>query len=64
MCHLKYSMQCRNNLINKKDSYLISCPPSWDDRNYSYGHQLYPSGKYNGQKEQDEMTNNDRQNTK
>jgi hypothetical protein len=32
-----------NNLINKKDSYLILRPPSWDDRNYSYGHQLYPS---------------------
>jgi hypothetical protein len=33
----------RNNLIDKKDSYLILRPPSWDDRNYSYGHQLYPS---------------------
>jgi hypothetical protein len=31
------------NLIDKKDSYLIPRPPSWDDRNYSYGHQLYPS---------------------
>ena len=30
-------------LIDEKDSYLISCPPSWDDRNNSYGHQLYPS---------------------
>jgi hypothetical protein len=36
----------RNNLIAKKDSYLISCPPSWDDRNYSYGHQIYPSDPY------------------
>jgi hypothetical protein len=27
----------------QKDSYLIPRPPSWDDRNYSYGHQLYPS---------------------
>jgi hypothetical protein len=33
----------RNNLIDKKKSYLIPRPPSWDDRNYSYGHQLYPS---------------------
>jgi hypothetical protein len=33
----------KNNLIDKKDSYPFSCPPSWDDRNYSYGHQLYPS---------------------
>jgi hypothetical protein len=33
----------RNNLIDKKDSYLIPRPPSWDDCNYSYGHQLYPS---------------------
>jgi hypothetical protein len=22
---------------------LAPRPPSWDDRNYSYGHQLYPS---------------------
>jgi hypothetical protein len=33
----------KNNLIDKKDSYPISCLPSWDDRNYSYCHQLYPS---------------------
>jgi hypothetical protein len=33
----------RNNLIGKKDSYLIPPPPSWDDRSYSYGDQLYPS---------------------
>jgi hypothetical protein len=38
-----FKIHYRNNLINKKDYYLISCPPSWDDRNYSYGHQLYPS---------------------
>jgi hypothetical protein len=36
-------MHYRNNLIDKKDSYPIPRPPSWDDRNYSYGHQLYPS---------------------
>jgi hypothetical protein len=33
-----FKIHYRNNLIGKKDSYLISCPPS-----YSYGHQLYPS---------------------
>ena len=31
MCHLKYIY--RNNLIDKNDSYLTSCPPSWYDRN-------------------------------
>ena len=41
--HVSFKIHYRNNLIDKKDSYLISCPPSWDDRNYSYGHQLYPS---------------------
>jgi hypothetical protein len=35
----------RKNLIDKKHSYLIPRPPSWDDRNCSYGHQLYPSDK-------------------
>jgi len=29
--------------LTKKDSYPIPRPPSWDDRNCSYGHQLYPS---------------------
>jgi hypothetical protein len=24
-------------------AYLIPRPPSWDDGNYSYDHQLYPS---------------------
>jgi hypothetical protein len=57
MCHLKYIIEtitivtmhvpfrihCRNNLIDKKDSYSIPRPPSWDDRNCSYIHQLYPS---------------------
>jgi hypothetical protein len=37
--HVQFKIQYRNNLIDKKDSYLIPCPPSWDDRNYSYGHQ-------------------------
>jgi hypothetical protein len=41
--HVSFKIHYRNNLINKKGSYLISCPPSWDDRNYSYGHQLYPT---------------------
>jgi hypothetical protein len=41
--HVSFKIHYRNNLIDKKDSYPISCPPSWDDRNYSYGHQLYPS---------------------
>jgi hypothetical protein len=58
MCHLKYIIETiestknilvpfkihyRNNLIDKKDFYPIPRPPSWDDRNCSYGHQLYPS---------------------
>jgi len=33
--HVPFKIHYRNNLIDKKDS--------WDDRNYSYGHQLYPS---------------------
>jgi hypothetical protein len=41
--HVPFKIHDRNNLIDKKDSYLIPRPPSWDDRNYSYGHQLYPS---------------------
>jgi hypothetical protein len=41
--HVQFKIQYRNNLIDKNDSYLIPCPSSWDDRNYSYGHQLYPS---------------------
>ena len=47
--HVPFKIHYRNNLIDKKDSYLIPRPPSWDDRNYSYGHQLYPSayGKMN-----------------
>ena len=43
--HVPFKIHYRNNLIDKKDSYLIPCPPSWDDRNYIYGHQLYPSGQ-------------------
>jgi hypothetical protein len=41
--HMSFKIHYRNNLIDKKDSYPIPRPPSWDDRNYSYGHQLYPS---------------------
>jgi hypothetical protein len=41
--HVPFKIHYRNNLIDKKDSYLIPRPPSWDDRNYSYGHQLYHS---------------------
>ena len=41
--HVSFKIHYRNNLIDKKDSYLIPRPPSWDDRNYSNGHQLYPS---------------------
>jgi hypothetical protein len=42
--HVPFRIHYRNNLIDKKDSYPILRPPSWDDRNCSYGHQLYPSG--------------------
>jgi len=31
--HVSFKIHYRVNLIDKKDSYLISCPPSWDDRN-------------------------------
>jgi hypothetical protein len=41
--HVPFKIYYRNNLIDKKDSYLIPRPPSWDERNYSYGHQLYSS---------------------
>jgi hypothetical protein len=41
--HVSFKIHYRNNLIDQKDSYPIPRPPSWDDRNYSYGHQLYPS---------------------
>jgi len=41
--HVTFKIHYRNNLIDKKDSYLIPRPPTWDDRNCSYGHQLYPS---------------------
>jgi len=43
LMHVSFIIHYKNNLIDKKDSYPISCPPSLDDRNYSYGHQLYPS---------------------
>jgi hypothetical protein len=43
-----FKIHYRNNLIDQKDSYLIPRPPSWDDCNYSYGHQLYPSDKTDG----------------
>jgi hypothetical protein len=38
--HVPFRIPYRNR---KKDSYPIPRPPSWDDRNCSYGHQLYPS---------------------
>jgi hypothetical protein len=41
--HVPFKIHYRNNLIDKKDSCPIPRPPSWDDRIYSYGHQLYPS---------------------
>ena len=41
--HVPFRIHYRNNLIDKKDSYPIPRSPSWDDRNCSYGHQLYPS---------------------
>jgi hypothetical protein len=44
LMHVSFKIHHRNNLIDKKDSYLIPRPPSWDDRNYSYSHQFYPSG--------------------
>jgi hypothetical protein len=39
--HVPFKIHYRNNLIDKKDSYLIPRPPSWDDRIYTYGHQPY-----------------------
>ena len=33
---MSFKIHYRNNLIDKNDSYLISCPLSWDDRNYSF----------------------------
>jgi hypothetical protein len=35
--HVPFKIHYRNNLIDKKNSYPIPRPPSWDDRNYSYG---------------------------
>ena len=43
LMHVPFRIHYRDNLIDKKHSYLIPRPPSWDDRNCSYGHQLYPS---------------------
>jgi hypothetical protein len=43
LMHVSFKIHYRNNVIDKKHSYLIPRPPSWDDRNCSYGHQLYPS---------------------
>jgi hypothetical protein len=36
LMHVSFIIHYKNNLIVKKDSYQISCPPSWDDRNYSW----------------------------
>jgi hypothetical protein len=41
--YVPFRIHYRNNLIDKKDSYPIPRPPSWDDHNCSYGHQLYHS---------------------
>ena len=41
--HVPFRIHHRNNLIDKKDSYPIPRSPSWDNRNCSYGHQLYLS---------------------
>jgi hypothetical protein len=46
--HVSFKIHYRNNLIDKKYFYLILRLPSWDDRNCSYGHQLYPSDKWSG----------------
>jgi hypothetical protein len=43
LMHVSFKIHYRNNLMDKKHSYLIPRPPTWDDRNCSYGHQLYPS---------------------
>ena len=43
LMHVSFKIHYRNNLIDKKHSYLIPRPPSWDGRNCSYGHQLYSS---------------------
>ena len=34
--HVPFKIHYRNNLIDKKDSYLNPRPPSWDDRNNSF----------------------------
>jgi hypothetical protein len=44
--YVPFKIHYRNNLIDKKHSYLIPRPPSWDDRHCSYGHQLYHSEYY------------------
>ena len=43
--HVPFKIHYRNNLIDKKDFYLIpdSTSAILGDRNCSYGHQLYPS---------------------
>ena len=38
--HVPFKIHYRNNLIDKR---FLPDSTSWDDRNYSYGHQLYPS---------------------
>jgi hypothetical protein len=32
LMHVSFKIHYRNNLIDKKHSYLIPSPPSWDDR--------------------------------
>ena len=45
LVHVSFGMHCGGSLVDKGNSCLVSCPSSWDDRSYSYGHQLYPSDK-------------------
>ena len=42
--HVPFRIHYRNNLIDKKRFLPDSTSASWDDRNCSYGNQLYPSG--------------------
>jgi hypothetical protein len=43
LMHVSFKIHYRNNLINKKDSYLISCPPSWMTVTTVTVHRLYLS---------------------
>ena len=43
LVHVSFGVHDGSDLVDKGDSCLVSCPPSWDDRGCSCGHQLYPS---------------------